>query len=381
MFWFTLAILSVQSIHKLQLSSTPSQVTANNYYNVQYYTSLSIGSPFQNLTAIVDTGSYLLWFPSTSTNCKSCQKFNASASSTYKSLDQSHSINYIGGYVEGEFSEDSIKISNLTSKSTQFLLVNSEKNLDQLASDGILGLGYNGKENLKYSLVYNLYLEGQIDEPVFAVDFNGMSKDSFIYIGGYDSEKYDKNEAFIVKVFEDFFSWSGTFNGIQFGEVEIKDYNVVFFDTGLTYFYGPEKYVGMIFDEIKKQFECSESSYLKCECDKYFVNKLPELVFRLDGGELKVGPENYVLYGGGTCTILILKSTYGHWGAGMGFFRSYYSVFNYSDATIAFYSKSEVVESSFLGLKFLMFFAVFGLFYCKIQPKPYAYVRLEELPK
>lgn len=381
MLLFLSTILSVQSIHKLQLLSSPAQITTENYYNVQYYISIAIGSPRQNLTTIVDTGSYLLWIPSKSINCKSCNKFNDSASSTYKSLDRSHSINYIGGYVEGIFSVDSIEISNLTSNSTEFLLVNNEKNLDQLASDGILGLGYNGKENLKYSLVHNLYTEGQIDQPVFTIDFNERHKDSFIYIGGYDSEKYDKNEAFIIKAFEDFYSWSGILNGLKFGNTEIKDYNVLFFDTGLTYFYGPQEVVGMIFEEIQKNFECSESSYLKCECDKYFINKLPELVFQFDNGELRVEPENYILYYQGSCTVLILKSSYGHWGAGMGFFRSYYSVFNYSDATIAFYSKGAKVESSLMGFGFLLFVAFSGALWYKIQPKPNSYIRFEELPK
>lgn len=369
-------IYSVQSIQKLKLLSVPT----SNYYNVQYYTTFSVGTPGQVFTAIIDSGSYLLWIPSISINCESCNKFNDSLSSTYTPLDKHHSINYIGGYVEGKFSLDSIKISGLTSKTTQFLLVDYEKNLKQLASDGILGLGYNGKENLKYSLVYNLYLEGQIGQPVFAIDFNSQNEDSYIYIGGYESEKIREKVAFELKVFEDFYSWSGVFNGVKFGSVEINDYNVLFFDTGLTFFSGPEKLVKMIFEEIGGILECTESSYLKCKCSKGSILQLPQLFFKFDSGELRIGPENYIGYSQGTCTVMILKTEYMHWGAGMGFFREYFTVFNYSDARITFYQKSEVVEASFFSAYLCVgIIAVALLKVYNKETKPNYYARINDI--
>ena len=65
-----------------------------NYKNVQYYGSIAIGSHKQVMTVNFDTGSTLLWLPSS--NCLNCrkygEKFNEDHSSSYLNMSTAKSI-------------------------------------------------------------------------------------------------------------------------------------------------------------------------------------------------------------------------------------------------------------------------------------------------
>ena len=316
------------------------EVNVNNYKQIQYSTSLSIGTPGQSLTVLIDTGSYLLWVPSKISACTKCTRFDETKSKTYNNLESESSIDYLWGSVTGRLSSDVINIGSKTTNKTQFLLVDQKQNLDYLSSDGILGLGYNGKENLKSSLIFTLYQESQIESPVFALDLNSLSKNSSLLIGGYEIEKYAEAGT-KVKIIEDLLSWTGILEGISFGSVAINDYNTIYFDSGLSFFTGPSAQVQTIFSSISSRLNrCVESPFLTCSCSRLEISLLPSLVFLIQGQEFRVSPENYLLFSRGKCTFLILPSQGESWGAGMGFFRQYYSVFNLLEPSITFFNKS-----------------------------------------
>jgi len=65
-----------------------------NSYDILYYGTLTIGTPSQNLTVDIDTGSADLWVPA---DCSSCanQQFNKQASSTYSSNDTVFQVVYV----------------------------------------------------------------------------------------------------------------------------------------------------------------------------------------------------------------------------------------------------------------------------------------------
>ncbi len=93
-----------------------------NYHNVninliqfQYYADLSIGTPGQHFTVVLDTGSHSLWIPSA--NCTKCSfhtnKFNFNKSITYSSYYQREDIFYGKGDVSGTVGSDDVRFQNI----------------------------------------------------------------------------------------------------------------------------------------------------------------------------------------------------------------------------------------------------------------------------
>ncbi|NXC91452.1 PEPE protein, partial [Cercotrichas coryphoeus] len=85
-----------------------------NTLDVEYYGTISIGTPPQDFTVVFDTGSSDLWVPSvscTSLACQTHQVFDPSQSSTYKSTGLSVSIHYGTGEMEGIVGSDTVTVS------------------------------------------------------------------------------------------------------------------------------------------------------------------------------------------------------------------------------------------------------------------------------
>ena len=63
-------------------------------YDMLYYGPLQFGTPPQDLTVVIDTGSADLWVPS---NCETCstKQFRAQASTTYKSTGRRFAVSYV----------------------------------------------------------------------------------------------------------------------------------------------------------------------------------------------------------------------------------------------------------------------------------------------
>lgn len=122
----------------------------------------------------MDTGSSNLWVPSTKCGSIACylhQKFDSSASSSYKANGSEFEIRYGSGEVKGFISEDTLKIGDLKIKKQLFGEVTEEPGLAFAFGrfDGILGLGYDTiSVNHIPPPFYNMIDQGLLDEPVFA---------------------------------------------------------------------------------------------------------------------------------------------------------------------------------------------------------------------
>ena len=89
--------------------------TIDNYYNLQYYSTLYLGTNKQELTFIYDTGSTTLWAPIA--NCSTCPssstKYTPAAS--YTDSGQNGDITYAKGYVQGDLASDLVAVTTDTS--------------------------------------------------------------------------------------------------------------------------------------------------------------------------------------------------------------------------------------------------------------------------
>jgi len=159
--------LDISALTSLQNAIAIEPIKIRNYFNMQYYATLFVGASRQEFSVIIDTGSNLLWLPSS--NCSLCRnytnKYNESTSSTNKLLNKTINITYGKGFVEGDlFSDDVFIAENFGVKNMHFLSVDKELELDGTISDGLLGLGLYFENNKNFSFVYGLFQQGLINK-------------------------------------------------------------------------------------------------------------------------------------------------------------------------------------------------------------------------
>ena len=183
-----------------------SSINLSNFFNIQYFGSIYLGSTNQKLSIIFDTGSNILWVPLY--NCTSCRnytkKYNPLNSSTSKSLSIKKNITYAIGYVNGNLYEDSISINSnpkkefLYNQKMQadnfiFLAIHEEKNLSGTIADGVMGLGINDEGNYRNSFIETLFNQNKIKSPSFSFYLTHSKDQSRIYIGDILENNYMKN--------------------------------------------------------------------------------------------------------------------------------------------------------------------------------------------
>ncbi|CAO3597542.1 unnamed protein product [Absidia cylindrospora] len=207
-------------LQKRQQSSSTYQAPLYNDQGSQYLVSISVGTPPQNFSVTLDTGSADLRIPSSSCDKQSCPfgGFNTGKSSTFQPMQEKFSIQYGIGSVNGTYVKDTVMVSGAKVPQQQFGLATYTKDIlipqdsnsgggststsaSTVNANGILGLGYpqltaaTTQNNPAYTpFVFNLVQQGVIQEPVFSVYLNSASKQGWageIIFGGVDHSKYD----------------------------------------------------------------------------------------------------------------------------------------------------------------------------------------------
>ncbi|KAL2295487.1 hypothetical protein Nmel_017900 [Mimus melanotis] len=191
---------------------------------VEYYGTISIGTPPQDFTVVFDTGSSDLWVPSvscTSLACRTHQMFDPSQSSTYKSTGLSLSIHYGTGEMEGIVGSDTVTVSvhsmagavhsippqnwpglrappcpqvaSLVDTSQLFGLSTAEPGqfFVDVQFDGILGLGYPSLAADGITPVFdNLVNQSLLQENLFSVYLSREAAGSVVIFGGIDESHF-----------------------------------------------------------------------------------------------------------------------------------------------------------------------------------------------
>ncbi|NXA20346.1 PEPE protein, partial [Ibidorhyncha struthersii] len=163
-----------------------------NTLDMEYYGTISIGTPPQDFTVVFDTGSSNLWVPSVSCSSLACQNhqmFNPSQSSTYKSTGQNLSIQYGTGDMEGIVGSDTVTVASLVDTNQLFGLSTAEPGqfFVHVKFDGILGLGYPNLAVDGITPVFdNMVNESLLEENLFSVYLSREMTGSVVIFGGID---------------------------------------------------------------------------------------------------------------------------------------------------------------------------------------------------
>ncbi|OJJ60873.1 hypothetical protein ASPSYDRAFT_56339 [Aspergillus sydowii CBS 593.65] len=318
-------------------------VLVDNFLNAQYFSEIELGTPPQTFKVVLDTGSSNLWVPSSECGSIACylhEKYDSSASSTYKKNGSEFAIQYGSGSLSGFVSQDNLKIGDLKIKGQDFAEATSEPGLAFAFGrfDGILGLGFDTiSVNKIVPPFYQMIEQGLLDEPVFAFylgDANKEGDSSVATFGGIDEDHYE-GELINIPLRRKAY-WEVDLDAIALGDdVAELDNTGVILDTGTSLIALPSNLAEMINAQIgaKKGF----TGQYSVDCDKR--DSLPDLTFTLTGHNFTIGPYDYTLEVQGSCISAFMGMDFPEPVGplailGDAFLRKWYSVYDLGNSAV-----------------------------------------------
>uniref|UniRef100_A0A8D2J083 Peptidase A1 domain-containing protein n=1 Tax=Varanus komodoensis TaxID=61221 RepID=A0A8D2J083_VARKO len=296
-----------------------------NYLDAQYYGTIYIGTPPQKFTVVFDTGSSNLWVPSIYCQSQACQnhnKFNPTQSSTYQGTQQSISIYYGTGNMEGILGYDTVLVSGLADTNQPFALSTREPGLIFVYAkfDGILGLGYPTIAEDDATPVFdNLVNEGLVQHNLFSVYLSRNPTGSMITFGGIDHRYYTGTINWIPVTQQGYWQIAMDSVLVDGQEIACSGGCQAIVDTGTSLLAVPGSAIYRIQNAIGATYtiNCNNLPYM------------PDVVFVINGIQYPLKPKAYTRQlGSGHCSSGFQVTGGSLWILGDVFIREYYSIFD-----------------------------------------------------
>ncbi|KAF4621164.1 hypothetical protein D9613_000610 [Agrocybe pediades] len=283
-----------------------------------YYGTLSVGTPPQDLTVDVDTGSADLWIPS---DCSSCanKQFNKATSSSYFNNGTVFQVSYAStskrllilwklnidflpsflqgtGEVSAMLSTDVVSIQDLSIKHQSFGAVFSESaDFDSFPNSGILGMAFSSiAASGQPTFMENLIIQKRLAAPIFSVYLTrGKETGSELCLGCIDHEKVTGDVYWIPVVSKSY--WSISLDGVSVNSTAAPSSNVVAaIDTGTTLIYLPQDIASRFYDMIPGSKSAPEygPEFYTYPCDTMFTASMSfgGENFAINGQDFNMGP-------------------------------------------------------------------------------------------
>eukprot|EP00347_Sterkiella_histriomuscorum_P006557 403352320 len=232
-----------------------------DFYDVQLYSQLYIGSQKQPFNVIFDTGSAWIWVQSIDCiSCPSVNLFDPFTSTTFSYLSYNPiKITYGTGSIVGFKGQDQVCLTqDICSPSISFLTTFQQTGLNGLQADGILGLAPQNQGSQADMLLDELQIQGIIQNRTFSILVDEQSLDSKMTLGGYDFIKYAQGNLYWHKLMSSRY-WTLNLNQVQLGTQNIQiSANQVIIDSGTSYLLVPTDDYNQItayFDQIMTLFD------------------------------------------------------------------------------------------------------------------------------
>ncbi|KAK0428995.1 hypothetical protein QR680_011127 [Steinernema hermaphroditum] len=387
-----LALLGIASaaVHQMQLrgvqvprNEPKSAILAkigqqvNAFKDMYYVGNITVGTPAQNFTVLLDTGSAFFWVTDSScgaqvqcpsyctdgtlwggqceqycaaqccdgsstytdpkSSCAKKHRFDSSKSSSYKKNGQSWDITYATGEAKGVLGQDTVAFGGPGAKqlAVRNMVFGQASSTDSSQSktpfDGILGLGLTSSIEGTVSPLIQAIRQRLFDEPIFTVylerkgDVDNV-EGGVITWGGIDSQNCGSDIHYAPLVGRG--AWQFQLDGVSLGSYSNKKSIPALSDTGSGAIFGPKDAVDGIAKALKA-VRVGTNYVLPCEGN-------PDLVFTIGGKKFAVKSENYVASVGARivqgvkyCFLGILgRDGADHWTLGSPFIRQFCQIYD-----------------------------------------------------
>lgn len=276
-----------------------------NFMNAQYFGEISIGTPPQNFTVVLDTGSSNLWVPSTHCSSIACllhHRYNSAASSTFAANGTEFAIRYGTGSLEGIISKDHVTIADLKIKGLDFGESVKEPGITFAMGrfDGILGLGYN---TIAVKGVvppfYKIVEQELVSDALFSFWLNRADaggEGGELVLGGLDPAHYKGDIHWSPVIREGY--WEVVIDSVSFdGEDLGLDPQHAAIDTGSSLFVLPVT----VSESINKRIGGKKNYSGQYVVDCATIPTLPVLELTFNKKPFKLTAEQYILNVQGQC--------------------------------------------------------------------------------
>jgi saccharopepsin len=323
----------------------PHGVPLTNYMNAQYFADITLGTPPQTFSVVLDTGSSNLWVPSTRCNSIACflhRRYDSDKSKTYKKNGTNFEIHYGSGSLEGIISNDVLSIGDVRIDDQDFGESVKEPGLAFAFGkfDGILGLGYDTIA-VKHVVppFYHMVNRQLIDEPVFAFylnDANAGAQQAEAVFGGIDNNHFTGGIHYAPVRRKAY--WEVLLENLKFGNetVDIEPVGAAI-DTGTSLIVIPTVLADLINKEIGAKKNYAGQYILECDT----VSELPPFCLVFNGKEFCLEGHDYVLEVQNQCVSgfagLDIPAPAGPlWIVGDVFLRKYYTIYDMGRNRVGF---------------------------------------------
>ncbi|KAG0053849.1 hypothetical protein BGZ83_000323 [Gryganskiella cystojenkinii] len=210
--------------------------------DLEYYGTVSVGTPAQDVKLDFDTGSSDIWFPSstcTTAACKAHTQFDATKSSSFKKDGRKWHIGYgDGSTASGILGSDLVSVGGVSVQQTIGLATDESSQFGSGPSDGLFGLGFNTIESVQgvKTFLDNAIAAGVLSKPVVSVFLpsvrrNGGTGGEYLF-GDIDTTKFD-GELTYVPVSQKGY-WQVAIDGVSAGGKDLGQSSQGIVDTGTT---------------------------------------------------------------------------------------------------------------------------------------------------
>ncbi|KAK9496681.1 hypothetical protein O3M35_013046 [Rhynocoris fuscipes] len=319
-----------------------------NDENNNYYGTVSFGTPPQQFKVMFDTGSAILWVPSSkcyfSLACWNHNTYKSGDSSTYEEDGEDMGITYEKGEISGFVSRDTFRIGEIEVKNQTFgeATCLSRVPFWRAKYDGVLGLSFRAI-SISGSLppVDNMIAQGLLNQPIFSIYLNRdrNSKDGGEIMFGDINEDLVYKETLSPININNIAFWRFNMEGITINNQTVKSICYqgcpAMADTGTSVIVGPADEVLEIFKLIGADVDDGVGLM---DCKK--IPSLPPITFVVDEKSYTLEAEDYVLqavhHGKTVCAAGFFPQSEYLWILGDVFLGKFYTVYNVSNRTIAF---------------------------------------------
>jgi len=270
------------------LASHVPGVGVGNLNDAAYFAQISLGTPAQNFTVQLDTGSSNLWVfgnQCTSESCDKLKKFDPSKSSTFTDIGTPMHIQYGAGVASGYVGQDHAEFGGITVKNQQFGLFKADS--WGMTSDGVLGLSTTAlavdyikpwfvnayEQGLVASSVFSLYLTAKVNEP-----------GSKVFLGGVNPNYYTGELKYHDMINEVYYMLK--FDGVKVNGqlLPMKNTLKAIIDSGTP---------GLALPKWFSDAILGATGPVTSNCEG--ISQLPDITFIVDGTEYPVPSTDYVV--------------------------------------------------------------------------------------
>lgn len=269
-----------ESSHSFRNSMKPSSLLKetssepmHNFKNSQYTAEITIGTPPQSFSMILDTGSANLFIDSSKclmATCTQHAQFQCDLSETCQESNKMLEVEFGSGSINGEMIMDTLVFDSLPIENQHIAAITkTDSGIFEMADfDGIVGLSFPSLAAYNYSPVMDSIINGKLlKHNVFSFYYSRKNDglDSRFILGGYDSSLM-ASEVHYHKVIKEYY-WQVKVdqilvNGVANTMICPMGGCKAIADTGTTLISAPSRALGTLLNELNIDYDCSNYAEL-----------------------------------------------------------------------------------------------------------------------